>query len=113
MPWTSEPSQPSCLNIYQGDNGFYFIHYKDGGERQLIDVYQKSADDILNLIEIAGAATERFVKLFAFFLSFQLRKKYVIRQNMLYMLYFFHPGGGGRVGQGWQGGFGRDEDSPV
>ena len=36
---------------------FYTI---DGGERQLIDVYQKSADDILNLVEIAGAATERY-----------------------------------------------------
>jgi len=32
--------------------------YYDGGERQLIDVYQKSADDILNLVELAGAATE-------------------------------------------------------
>jgi len=40
----------------------------DGGDRQLIDVYNKSADDILNLVELAGAATERYY-MFCFFMK--------------------------------------------
>ncbi|XP_057296558.1 28S ribosomal protein S25, mitochondrial-like [Hydractinia symbiolongicarpus] len=32
--------------------------FYDGGERQLIDVYNKSADEILSLLDLAAAATE-------------------------------------------------------
>ena len=45
-------------------NSFYFlfiVYYLilDGGEKQLIDVHNKSADDILSLLDVAAAATER------------------------------------------------------
>lgn len=50
----------SFVNI----NTFYFLfiiyHFVlDGGEKQLIDVHNKSADDILSLLDVAAAATER------------------------------------------------------
>ena len=42
---------------------FYFV--LDDGEKVLIDVDGKSADDILNLVELVGGATERYSKIFS------------------------------------------------
>ena len=62
-----------------------FYLFLDGGEKQLIDVHNKSADEILSLVELAAAATERYFYITHFLILFIVKRSQV---NMCLLLLY-------------------------